>query len=77
MRRVLKSELKREKAVKEATTAKDEVAAARAANESAKAKLKILEEAIRALSVQPKKDPIVTDEELEVLRKFRALRSGQ
>eukprot|EP00972_Heterocapsa_arctica_P073647 10874652-Heterocapsa_arctica.AAC.1 len=77
MRRVLKSELKREKAVKEATTAKDEVAAARAANESAKAKLEILEKAIRALSVQPKKDPIVTDEELEVLRKFRALRSGQ
>eukprot|EP00972_Heterocapsa_arctica_P055877 8242142-Heterocapsa_arctica.AAC.1 len=64
-RRFLKSEGKRDKAFKEVTIAKDEVAASRAANESAVTKLDKLEKAIKALTEHPKEEPIVTDEELE------------
>eukprot|EP00972_Heterocapsa_arctica_P035852 5273463-Heterocapsa_arctica.AAC.1 len=76
-RKVLKSERKRDQAVKDVTTAKDEVAASVAAYEAAATRLDKLEQTIKALTEHPKDDPIVTDEEQEVLRKLRAVRAGK
>eukprot|EP00972_Heterocapsa_arctica_P111033 16346866-Heterocapsa_arctica.AAC.1 len=50
-RRVLKSEAKRDKILKEVTTAKDEVAASRASHDSAVTKLDKLEKAIEPKEV--------------------------
>ncbi len=69
-RRVLKSEKKRDQAIKDLTTAKDEVAASRASSTSAVERLEVLEKAIRALSAGPQDDPIVTVDEQEMLKQL-------
>eukprot|EP00972_Heterocapsa_arctica_P066644 9834428-Heterocapsa_arctica.AAC.1 len=75
-RRLLKSKGKRDKVLKEVTIAKDEMAASRAAHDSAVGKLDKLEKAIKAQTEQPKDDPVVTEEELEVLKRVRFIRAG-
>ena len=75
MRRVLKSEKKRDQIMKDLTTAKDEVAASRASNSAAVGRLEALEKALRSMSVEAHPDPIVTLQELEMLKQMRAMKA--
>jgi hypothetical protein len=74
-RRVLKSEKKRDQAVKDLTIAKDEVAASRASNTAAVERLEVLEKAITAMAAGPLAEPIVTQQELEALKQMRAAKA--
>jgi hypothetical protein len=76
-RRIIKSEKKVLVATKDLTTAKDEVAASRASNTSAVERLEALEKAIKALSAEHPEETIVTNDEREVLRQMRDIRSGK
>ena len=76
-RRIIKSEKKVVVATKDLTTAKDEVAASRASNTSAVERLEALEKAIKALSAEHPEETIVTNDEREVLRQMRDIRSGK
>eukprot|EP00972_Heterocapsa_arctica_P072092 10647143-Heterocapsa_arctica.AAC.1 len=76
-RRVLKADVKHLKAQKDAATAKDEVAAAKAAHDAEGVRLEKLEKAIKALTEQAKADPTPSESEWADLRKMRELRAGQ
>jgi hypothetical protein len=75
-RRVLKSEKKRDQAIKDLTTARDEVAAARAVSTATVERLEKLETAKKAVE-HPQEEPVVTSDEQEMLKQLRAIKSGQ
>jgi hypothetical protein len=74
-RRVMKAEGKRDKTAKDLTVAKDEVAAARAAHETAEAQLGRLETALKAMEVA-KEEPSPSKEDRAILKRIHAVAAG-
>eukprot|EP00972_Heterocapsa_arctica_P067178 9913517-Heterocapsa_arctica.AAC.1 len=66
---------KQDKVMKELANAKDEVAAAYAAHASAAAKLDKLEKLIKA-QMEIKDESVVTEEEVEAVKRMRSIRAG-
>ncbi len=69
-RRVMKAEGKQDKATKDLTVAKDEVAAAHSAHDTAEAQLETLQKALKTLVI-PKEEPKLTKEEVDLLKRIR------
>jgi hypothetical protein len=73
-RKILKSEAKRDKAQVEADSVSKELEASRAAHDVAESRLDKMEAAFKVLTVTPKEEPGITEEEQEMLKKVRLIR---